>query len=302
MTYNFGHDEIDNSTKQFHLWWQAKHPSLSSHLPKGFGHILKNPGPSLPHHSLTASIKFKTSRTFLQNLLPTDSFRIKSPGTVALATFSVSTLGVAPSIGGQEFYSHFGLYIHDVAYTKKDGSSIEGTYLPLLLENHLADHMRYETGELGVPRMACQINIIDDSSKGSGGFKMQASWGGNQFIELDLGDLKSESDFSGVEAEQEMSNLAYRCVPKVGPENGGLADVEYAVVIPNDMVPESVDSVKTSSDAEIKFEPLDEERLPTSLHHVVWTLAEVPIYEILEAKVVTGTGVPAVLGARRIEE
>jgi len=40
--------------------------------------------------------------------------------------------------------------------------------------------------------------------------------------------------------------------------------------------------------------------LPT-LHHIISILQEIPIYEIMGAKVVEGTGVPDVGNAKRIE-
>lgn len=76
----------------------------------------------------TASIKFKTSRTLLQNLFPpnSSSYRFKSPGTVAYASFSQTTLNKMEWLGGSG-YNHLGLYIHGVEYVKKDGEIISGT-------------------------------------------------------------------------------------------------------------------------------------------------------------------------------
>ena len=75
-----------------------------------------------------ASIKFKTSRTLLQNLFPPNStsYRFKSPGTVAYASFSQTTLNKMDWLGGSG-YKHIGLYIHGVEYVKKNGDIISGT-------------------------------------------------------------------------------------------------------------------------------------------------------------------------------
>lgn len=77
---------------------------------------------------LAASIKFKTSRTLLQNLFPPNStsYRFKSPGTVAYASFSQTTLNKMDWLGGSG-YKHIGLYIHGVEYVKKNGDIISGT-------------------------------------------------------------------------------------------------------------------------------------------------------------------------------
>ena len=81
----------------------------------------------------TASIKFKTSRTLLQNLFPhnSTSYRFKSPGTVAYASFSQTTLNKMEWLGGSG-YKHLGLYIHGVEYVKKDGMAISGTCKPFI--------------------------------------------------------------------------------------------------------------------------------------------------------------------------
>jgi hypothetical protein len=52
--------------------------------------------------------------------------------------------------------------------------------------------------------------------------------------------------------------------------------------------------------ATFKIDALDWDCLPT-LHHVVSRLEEIPVYEIVGAKVVEGVGVPDVGAARRIE-
>ena len=45
---------------------------------------------------------------------------------------------------------------------------------------------------------------------------------------------------------------------------------------------------------------MDWDALPT-LHHIIDVLADIPIYEVISAKIVEGTGVPDVSSARRIE-
>lgn len=304
--YNFCHDEYDNSTKIFREWTWAKHPGLYKRMPVAFGPM---PGPRQDHYGAlqrtgketfrTASMKFKTSRTFLQNLFPNESFSFISPGSVAHASFSVTTLDKMRWLGGGG-YSHFGLYIHGVQYTKKDGSKICGTYMPLLFES-LTDPIVSGREELGMPKLYCQVDIYPRANS----YRMKASWQGAQFAELAINNLEEmdpKTDAGIIGGENDDGILVHRYIPKVGIR--GEADAEYSVVVPHSeesgKVPSTVHTLRKTTNATIDIDPMDWEALPT-LHHVVSTLAEIPIYEVVGAKVVEGTGVPDVSSARRIE-
>jgi hypothetical protein len=52
--------------------------------------------------------------------------------------------------------------------------------------------------------------------------------------------------------------------------------------------------------ATVSFDACDWNTLPT-LHHVVSRVAEIPVYEVISAKVVSGVGVPDVSSAVRID-
>jgi hypothetical protein len=98
------------------------------------------------------------------------------------------------------------------------------------------------------------------------------------------------------------NELVYKYIPAVGEK--GKADGEYAIVVPHaeevKKSPSTVTSVMMLKKASIRFHRLDKERLPT-LHHVVETLFEIPIYEVLGAMVVEGLGGRDLSSARRIE-
>jgi hypothetical protein len=66
------------------------------------------------------------------------------------------------------------------------------------------------------------------------------------------------------------------------------------------VAPSTVKSAAKAAEARVIFDPLDLDALPT-LHHIIGVLADVPVYEVVRAKVVEGTGVPDVSSARRIE-
>lgn len=304
--YNFGHDEWDNSTNEFKKFQRAKNPNVYWRAPVAFGpspgprqDIWGRPRPSLHQTFVTASIKFKTSRTFLQNLFPTESFTFKSPGTVAYASFSTTTLGKMSWLGGGG-YNHFGLYIHGVQYKKKDGSTIDGTYMPVLFES-LTDPIVTGRDELGMPKLYCAIDIHRREKS----YRMQASWQGAKFADFNLEGLEAvdhKTEQGTIGGESDYGILVYRYVPAVGER--GKSDCEYPVVVPHGeeskVVPSTVHSVAKSQKSSVIFNKMDWDALPT-LHHIVDVLADIPIYEVVGAKVVEGTGVPDVSSARRIE-
>lgn len=268
------------------------------------------PGPrqdiyGTPRHSpdqrfLTASIKFKTSATFLQNLFPTNKFSFVSPGTVCFASFSLTTLSNMAWLGGHG-YNHFGLYIYGVKYTKKDGSIIVGTYLPLLFEN-LADPIVSGREELGMPKLFCDIDI---QARSNASYQMSCSWQGCKFIDFAIQDLSSvdvASKASTAGSDKDTGILAYKYVPAVGEP--GKADSEYPIFVSHakeaEVANSSITSLERSTNGTICIQPHDYGSLPT-LHHIVSALAQIPIYEILSAELRAGTGVSDVSSACRIE-
>lgn len=305
--YNFGHDEFDSATKVFDEWRWARDPEIYWRMPVSFGpapgprQALYTNAPQPARHSTfcTASIKFKTSRTFLQNLFPTKAFSFKSPGTVVTASFSQTTLGKMEWLGGSG-YRHFGLYLHGVRYTKQDGTTVDGTYMPLLFES-LTDPIVSGRDELGMPKVFCDVDV----RRRQDSYRVRTSWQGSMFGSFNLdnlerGDPKTEAGTIGGEAD--FGILTYKYSPAVGER--GKADAAYAVVVPHaeesKVVPSKVESVWHSKSPNFKFDTLTQQDLPT-LHHIVSKLAQIPVYEYLSAKVVEGYGVPDVSAARRVE-
>ncbi|KAM0558078.1 hypothetical protein ACHAPJ_005245 [Fusarium lateritium] len=304
--YNMGHDEWDHSTNRFRIWDWAQKPHLYWRMPISFGPF---PGPrqtftgkarnATESTFTTASIKFKTSRTLLQNLFPSTSFRFKSPGTVAYASFSQTTLNKMEWLGGSG-YRHIGLYIHGVQYVQKDGTVRDGTFLPILFES-LTDPIVSGREELGMPKLYCSVDIW----KRTNSYRIQTGWQGVQFGSFTLEGLKETDPGASkgtIGGEDDEGIFAYKYIPKVGDR--GQADVQHATFVPHKeeskVVPSKVSKVFTAQKASFEFDPHDWEALPT-LHHVISRLAEIPVYEILGGKVVEGVGVPDVSSARRID-
>ncbi|KAF2113756.1 hypothetical protein BDV96DRAFT_601233 [Lophiotrema nucula] len=312
--YNFGHDEWDHTSQVFRRWQWNRNPNLYWRMPISFGPM---PGPRQEFGGnardgtaatfSTASIRFKTSKTLLQSLLPADAYSFTGLGTVVEASFSVTTLDNLGWLGGRG-YSHFGLYIHGVQYKKVNGKIVQGTYLPILFEN-LADPILSGREELGMPKLFCDLSVKKEGDSS----RMEAGWMGSKFCDITLdgfqGHVEQARAGENGQAPSQQKNeglLWHKYVPKTGPRGSkerGTADVSHAVFLPNEEEAKTVEKkiVKTvkADTADIRFDALDWKKLPT-LHHIVDRLAEIPIYEVVEAKLVEGTGVSDVSAARAL--
>jgi len=308
--YIYGHDEFDHSTQVLRKYLWSKNPHMYWRQPIVFGPM---PGPrqdwygndraakSLQSTFLSASIKFKTSRTLLQNLFPNDRYSFISPSTVARASFSQTTLSGMDWLGGGG-YRHIGLYIHGVQYKKQNGEVIKGTYMPILFES-LADPIVSGREELGMPKLYTAIDVHERKSS----YRLQTSWQGAVWGNFELEDLEDQDpgmDKGTIGGEDDEGILVYRYMPKVGRDSKGEAAEEYPVFVPHaqegKIVPSSVTRVRRTKSAKVNIDGLSWEALPT-LHHVVSRLAEIPIDEVIDAKITEGLGVPDVSSAQRIE-
>jgi hypothetical protein len=312
--YNFGHDEWDFSSQMLRKWeWENK-KGLLWRMPTSFGPM---PGPRQDFYGrprdgskakfTTASVKFKSSRTVLENLFPNEKLKFAVADTAAYATFSVTQLDNLEWLGGRG-YSHFGLYIHGVQYTKDNGDTVVGTYLPVLFEN-LADPILSGREELGFPKLYCDLDL----KKSDQDWTLDAGWMSSKFCSLKITGLEHSPVANGDSAPQtaasakEEGMFFTKYVPatsSLGSKERGQADVEYTAFLPNDegasAVEKKIEKTLKASSAEIEFDALDWKALPT-LHHIVERLKEVPVYKVVEAKVVEGTGVGDVSAARRAE-
>lgn len=96
----------------------------------------------------------------------------------------------------------------------------------------------------------------------------------------------------------------HRYIPKVGRDYKGQAEAEYPVFVPHaaesKVVPSRVIRVRKTTEASFRIDALGWESLPT-LQHVISRLAEIPVDQIVGAKLVEGEGVPDVSSAMRLE-
>jgi hypothetical protein len=320
QAYNFGHDTWHFTTNALQKHLQAKDPSLRYRSPVEFGSAV---GPRQPlrlrldsaqlqqlrkqtsETSRTYSIRFRSSRTYLQNLLP-KGFAFTSPATVASASISCTTLDGMTWLGGGG-YDHLGLYIHGINYTKQDGSKVFGTYMPVLFEN-AADPIITGRDELGMPKIFADIDVQEqDAGKGA---KISIGWRGMQFGSFEISDLSNVKPVVNGHAEApprgpgppppppEQGQFHLRYVPAVGQP--GKTDAEYPVFVPK---PESAGEPAesfASKTASFSFQSGDWQKLPT-LHHIAEWLAEMPVYGVEEAKLVKTSSVSDLSSAVRLE-
>ena len=333
--YNFGHDEWDFSTKALEKHLLQQKPDRYLRSPVCFGpfpgprqNIKGEAWPATQSTFSKISVKFRTSRTLLDNFLA-PGFSFASPATVASASWSCSTIDKMEWLG-KSGYSHLGLYLHGVCYTKQDGSKIHGTYVVVLFEN-MAEPITSGREELGMPKLPCDIRVEREKS----GVVVRASWRGAEFLTLSLDGLKEASATPttngnsvngapppgppggpsggppggppgggpggpprGPPPPPDSGLLFHRYVPAVG--RPGESDADYAVFVPHsDTKPDTREELQTKS-ASVVWNIRDAASLPT-LYHVTSKLAQMPFLGVVEAKIETGTGVSDLRGAMRIE-
>ncbi|KAH7406223.1 hypothetical protein DE146DRAFT_436637 [Phaeosphaeria sp. MPI-PUGE-AT-0046c] len=308
--YNFGHDEWDFSNQMLRKWQWENNKSLLWRMPTSFGpmpgprqDIFGKPRDGSNARFTTTSVKFKSSRTVLENLFPSDKLKFAVANTVAYATFAVTQLDNLEWLGGRG-YSHFGLYIHGVQYTKDNGDTTTGTFLPILFEN-LADPILSGREELGFPKLFCDLDVKNSGSD----MTLDASWMSSKFCSLTVKGLQETSAVDGglPAATEEESMFFHKYIPatgSAGSKERGQADVQYTAFLPSEQdasaTKRRIEKTLKASSAELAFDAMDWKALPT-LHHIVERLQEIPVFEVVEAKVVQGTGVGDVSAACRAE-
>ncbi|KAF7588819.1 hypothetical protein BBP40_005173 [Aspergillus hancockii] len=307
-SYIYGHDEWDHSSEVLRQYLWSQNPQVYYRQPTVFGPM---PGPrqdfwgnsraaaSADATFRTASIRFRTSRTLLKNLLPNASYGFTGTGSVAYATFSQTTLDGLDWLAGGG-YNHFGLYIHGVQYKGTDGQVVEGSYLPVLFED-LTDPIISGREELGFPKVFSSIDV----NRRRQSYHVTTSWRGALWGRLSLTGLEERPEFQQPNSGsgQQQLLLVHRYMPCVGKDRKGVPEAEYPVVIDSAedyrVVPSKITRVLHARNAKLEIDGLDWSQLPT-LHHITSRLAEVPIYEVIEAKVIEGEGVADVSSARGI--
>lgn len=292
--YNCGHDEHDSATLKLRNWLYRKQKDVFWRMPISFG---PSPSPRQDFHGArqdsshstftTRSIKFKTSRTVAQNLLPAERFGFDAPDTYAHASLVTTTLNDMDWLGGKG-YNYVALYLHGVRYTKRDNSVIKGDYLVVMWEN-LTDPILTGREDVGFPKLYSDIDIEESPSSTT----VAVSWQKAQYLTLTIKDLEDRDP----QPTAKDGVLLYKYIPATGKP--GIADVEYPVYVPPNPAT-NVKSIRSTVKCSIDVDVHDRKTLPT-LHHIVTGIAGLPIYEIIEGSVTEGTGPDDMRSAYRVE-
>lgn len=299
------HDEFHHSTHLLRQHeWKQNADQYWQH-PLDFGPVSGTPLPSVDQlgeaifgsekSSQRAIIIFKTSATLVRYLFPSDCYSFKTRDTVALASFRLHTVKKLPdpSKGDQHV---LGLYIHNVIYKKSDGSTVEGTYVPVLFKD-FEDSTSFEPATM--PEMYSNIKISDQNSRilvetGLCG----AIWGRMKWNSL----VERAEDYNEVSEDETL--LLHKFVRSDNSQDqNAKPDAGYATYLEHGSKShtESVGRGRISTgNSSFHFDAYDWNRLST-LHHVVGRLAELPIFEVVEASVVDNVGVPDFNDAKRVD-
>lgn len=284
---NFNHDAFDNAHGI--LLRELRKAAAYQRMPLSFG---PTPSPRQDlngrartlgkHNYRTSFVTFKTHKSYLNTLLPSNEFVISSQGSWATATFSVSKLGNLAWLGARG-YSFFGLYIHDVTHTKEgaggnaDTKEAKGDFLPVLFEN-MADPIITGREEIHFPKVFA--TLAEQTSASS--YKLSAGWEGTEFCQMSLDGL-SES----VDAESVLQAPVLTCSSNVSSDEKGTTETLSCFSSPALPSQQGEKRWKAAS-AKIKFTDLEGKELelafPT-LANIVKGLRGIKIVEILNAGV-----------------
>lgn len=178
------------------------------------------------------TIRFATSKTYLQNYFPTPAFSFSSADTVVQASLVCTSFRGLAWLGGHG-YERVGLHIHGAQYRQANGEIVKGAYVPVLFENS-ADSLGAGREERGAPAVGCDIDVTE-----SGGSKaITLSWKGATVGQLRLDGISETSGpVSAPPKPGDEGLLMFRFIPAVG-KPGGKPDAAYAVFEPyGDVVP-----------------------------------------------------------------
>ncbi|KAH8696275.1 hypothetical protein BGW36DRAFT_360126 [Talaromyces proteolyticus] len=233
------------------------------------------------------TVVFRAPRASLSSLLPHKCFRIdadEAEDGLSYASIKFTRLENLPWLAGRG-YNHCGLYIHDVVCQGKYEQK-RGEYLSVLFEN-LADPIITGREEIGYAKV---FATLDEEEKSKGQLEIRVGWGGTVFgvISLDgLEEVSPKQDYARETYAPSEGLLHFKYIPRTG-SNGH--DAMYPTFSPTPPASSSIiDRVQIASVAKLEFRDYGFQKLPT-LQHIASRLSNLPIKEIVEARVVEATG------------
>ncbi|KAJ9611856.1 hypothetical protein H2204_015133 [Knufia peltigerae] len=299
--YNFGHDEFHNSAQRLREWKWARMNKSALTMPVAFAPILTTLSSSTSSPSfVTASIQFRTSKTLLRNFLPSGvpALSFEAPGTVVTCSFAHTSLDGLGWLDGGRCESS-GLYIHDVSYDTSYGKKFRGTYVPVIFNNQ-TDCIVRDREHYGLNAVYSSMNVEHDGNR----YHASAFSNGHAWAELALEDLQPvPSDALAALGTptlagtmQDEGLLTWRCSPTFDTKTP-----DFGLWIPFKQGDEDVRVTQAwkTEKATIRFESNTSLKRPI-LAEVASRLSEIPVFDVLSAHVVTGTGIPSFGQPQRI--
>lgn len=295
----YSHDEYVHTTQKLREYLWRKEGSQWS-MPTIFGPI---PASRSNHHGANVDgseyeyirfcVKFQTSSSLLENLLPRTFLNLAVPGDFANASF-VHTKHLNVSWLGGQSYSELAFYIHEVQCIKSDGSNLSGSFLAIVFVNS-PDAVTGDREALGIPKVFCDLELATEGKdlENSSSYSLRASWQGLLFLEIQVQDLGPIRTSEKPLKEDDTSDpiFTHRYIPALGNKGKPLAD---SILCLPSILPQSVRTevrMAAGSKADIKWSGSDEYTHPT-LHHIIGRLSELTVLAVIEATVARGNGLP----------
>lgn len=295
----YAHDEYDHTSQKLREYLWRKEGSQWS-MPTSFGPIPASRSnlhevnvDGSKYEYIRSCVKFQTSRSLLENLLPRTYLSLTVSGNLANASFVHTKYLNVSWLRGQS-YSELAFYIHDVQCIKSDGSNLLGSFLAIVFVNS-PDAVTDDREALGIPKVFCdleptaELNGIGASSS----YSLRASWQGFLFLEIqvqNLGPIRTSGEpLKGDDASAPI--FTHRYIPALGNKGKPLAD---SIVCLPSILPQSVWTevrMAAGSKADIKWNGSDEYTHPT-LHHIIGRFSELAVLDIIETTVARGDGLP----------
>ena len=227
-------------------------------------------------NDLTVTATFNADPAQLEKLLP-PGFSLRKPHVVML-TFCYGT--DVEWLAGRG-YSLFGVKTPVTYQGEKD--RVDGD-LQLVIWENKADPIITGREDLGYCKIYCEI---PDAQFIDGKVICRASWDGCEFAKLTLSNVKEVPHEDLPKGHPSEGTMNYKYIPKTCIP--GEADVQYAVLLPNDWPNVTVDKTQLASSAKMHFRHSTWEELPT-LVHIVNTLADLTLGECISAVVTRSHG------------
>lgn len=314
------HDEFKHSTQILREYKYSETPGMFWRQPLGFGPMPGprqdtngSPYPNRNASTTTATIKFKTSATLLKNMFPSSAYSFSNLDTVATASLQLQILKDLDWLGGGG-YELLGFNIHDVQYKQTNGQTAQGTYCPVMFEN-LTDPILSGREELGFPKLFSDITVTSTSEAD---LEARLSWRGAEWAVLRWQALSSspnpQTNGTTTTESNEVNGVSTKDTTEDGASSGNLlvhkfipssdsaqrlkstksreaADADYTVLFPPSKAQETeLQSSQTAEHASFSIQDLGTKKLPT-IGHIINRLAEVPVFEVLEATITKEKGI-----------